>query len=81
MVKRLLPVLALVGCEATPPEDENRYTFRIIETEKVHEFCSAGNACYHHNTVFIEPVRGDWDTERMAALGHEVWHAMGNKHE
>lgn len=29
----------------------------------------------------VEPIRGEWDSERMKTWGEELWHQSGCKHE
>lgn len=55
----------------------------MVPSERLHEFCSAGVSCYKPaiNTLYIREIRGINDRERLLDLGHEVYHAIGNKHE
>lgn len=57
---------------------------QIIQLEQIEvaKICRA-QACYNRktNTIYIPKIRGDWDHERIYALGHEMWHALGGRHE
>jgi len=58
-------------------------TIVMVPPEHLHEFCSAGTGCYKPalNTLYVREIRGIDDRERLLDLGHEIYHAIGYRHE
>ena len=55
----------------------------FVPDGQIHEYCSKpATACYKPalNTVYVREPRGFYDRERLLDLGHEIFHAIGNRH-
>lgn len=89
----LLAPLLFTGCgEQSHPDYKvlgdrtiiNNLIVLEVEPKDIHNWCPRpAPACYDRtlHRIVIREIETEHDREIFLDLGHEMWHAMGNKHQ